>query len=433
MASYLASPTDAPLSITPNATAHTKGSYTTLIASTAAAGVGLYLGINDVNNQPVRRWLIDIAVGGAGSESVVVANLFYQSQEFSPSGAVVFLPIVIASGARVSARVQCSEASASAISVSAAIVKSSTQMPGGFTTCTTFGADTANTRGTVITSGTGGAWGTAVTVATAAADYDGVVAAFNNPAAAYQNVQARAYVTNMATNAVVPGTLLGSRSNGQPCFSPFLACDVNNGDVVKVDARSEVFGAPGVDAVLYFFSGYTGGGSGATIIQGGGMQRVLQDGETTASRKRIFFDIRDSAGAGWAGSVTGVKAKLSTSGGASADSTNDIVRVTTPLHYVELSNAEAAAASAGDVIAAWVPADTGRLASTVGYLEVVSENPATVTTTAIANAVVEAEIDALETYNRSSNTSATITGPLNGATTLTITTDATYQPIKSIA
>jgi hypothetical protein len=52
--------------------------------------------------------------------------------------------------------------------------------------------------------------------------------------------------------------------------------------------------------------------------------------------------------------------------------------------------------------------------------------------TAIANAVVEAEIDALETYSRTTNTAATITGPTNGATTLTITTDAAYLPIKSI-
>jgi hypothetical protein len=54
-------------------------------------------------------------------------------------------------------------------------------------------------------------------------------------------------------------------------------------------------------------------------------------------------------------------------------------------------------------------------------------------TTEIANAVVEAEIDALETYNRSNNTTASITGPTSGATTLTIVTDAAYEPIKSIS
>jgi len=174
------------------------------------------------------------------------------------------------------------------------------------------------------------------------------------------------------------------------------------------------------------------GGSSSTIIQGSGMQRILKDGETTAGRKRVFFDIRDTAGAGWTGSVTGVKAKLSTNGGTAADSTNDIVRVTTPLHYVELSDVEAAAASAGDVIAAWVPAGSGYLASTIGYLEITSENPSTQTVTDIANAVVEAEITAIKTYNRSADTTATIDGPTSGTNSLGVTTDASYNPIKTL-
>ena len=72
---------------------------------------------------------------------------------------------------------------------------------------------------------------------------------------------------------------------------------------------------------------------------------------------------------------------------------------------------------------------------TSAHLDITGSNPRTadLTATDIANAVVEAEIDALETYNRSSNTSATITGPINGATTLTITTDAAYEPIASIS
>jgi hypothetical protein len=57
---------------------------------------------------------------------------------------------------------------------------------------------------------------------------------------------------------------------------------------------------------------------------------------------------------------------------------------------------------------------------------------ATDAVTEIANAVVEAEIDALETYSRTTNTAATITGPTSGSNALTITTDAAYEPIKSI-
>ena len=175
-------------------------------------------------------------------------------------------------------------------------------------------------------------------------------------------------------------------------------------------------------------------GSG-TILLGGGMQRAITDGETTASRKRLFFDIRDSAGAAWAGSVTGVKAQLSISGATAAASTNDIVRVSGASHYIELTNDERAAASPGDVIEAWVAAATGRLESTHAFAEITASDvyAAALTETAIANAVVEAEIDALETYNRTPNTAATITGPINGATTLTSVTDAAYEPIKSIS
>lgn len=70
---------------------------------------------------------------------------------------------------------------------------------------------------------------------------------------------------------------------------------------------------------------------------------------------------------------------------------------------------------------------------TITYVVFAGAPGTTADRTAIANAVVEAEIDALETYNRTTNTAATITGPINGATTLTITTDAAYEPIKSIS
>jgi hypothetical protein len=77
---------------------------------------------------------------------------------------------------------------------------------------------------------------------------------------------------------------------------------------------------------------------------------------------------------------------------------------------------------------AWTVTPSG----TITYV-LLAGAPAGSAITAIANAVVEAEIDALETYNRTSNTAATITGPTSGAVTLAIVTDASYEPIKSIA
>lgn len=52
--------------------------------------------------------------------------------------------------------------------------------------------------------------------------------------------------------------------------------------------------------------------------------------------------------------------------------------------------------------------------------------------TKIANATVEAEITALLTYNRSANTTGTITGPTSGSNALGLSTDATYLPIKTL-
>lgn len=57
---------------------------------------------------------------------------------------------------------------------------------------------------------------------------------------------------------------------------------------------------------------------------------------------------------------------------------------------------------------------------------------AALSTTDIATAANEQALDILETYSRSSNTGGTITGP-NGARSLTIVTDASYEPIKSIS
>lgn len=52
--------------------------------------------------------------------------------------------------------------------------------------------------------------------------------------------------------------------------------------------------------------------------------------------------------------------------------------------------------------------------------------------TAIANEVVEAEITALKTYNRSADTTATIDGPTSGTTSFGVSTDSSYKPIKTL-
>lgn len=165
------------------------------------------------------------------------------------------------------------------------------------------------------------------------------------------------------------------------------------------------------------------------------MAFVIPKNTATAAERRIPFVLVDATDLITPEdiTVTGVKVALSFGGAADANSTNDIVKVDGALgmYYLELTQAEADNA-VGPVHGHVQPSGCART-----YLEAMigpsTALTASSTATDIANAVVEAEIDALETYNRTSNTAATITGPINGATTLTITTDASYEPIKSIS
>ena len=128
------------------------------------------------------------------------------------------------------------------------------------------------------------------------------------------------------------------------------------------------------------------------------MARILQDGETTAGRKRVELLIyQENGSTPWAGSVTGKKAQLSTNGGTEAASTNDVVRVGGALHYVELTNAEAAAANAGDRIYVRVPAAGGAHLEAINFFDVVADQwfTAPATTTQVADAVLTRDMSAV--------------------------------------
>jgi hypothetical protein len=91
------------------------------------------------------------------------------------------------------------------------------------------------------------------------------------------------------------------------------------------------------------------------------MPFYIRDNEATATRRRVpLYIYADTAGTAWAGSVTGVKARLSVNGAAEADTVADIVRVAGSYHYAQLSQAEVNVAP-GDIIHVRVPAASGRL------------------------------------------------------------------------
>ncbi len=98
--------------IDPGAVANTKGAYAQLVASTSRDYMGFMLCCDSLNATPVSvsRTLLDIAVGAAASEVVILSNYqcFRQLNTTAAPGATPFFPIGIPSGTRVSARAQSS-------------------------------------------------------------------------------------------------------------------------------------------------------------------------------------------------------------------------------------------------------------------------------------------------------------------------------------
>lgn len=93
--------------------ANTKSSWTQLTASTAGPIQAISLSIDQAGDtaRSLCGWLVDIGIGGAGSEQVVVPNLFLSAEatlDLVTPTAFGPLPVDIPSGTRVAARAQCS-------------------------------------------------------------------------------------------------------------------------------------------------------------------------------------------------------------------------------------------------------------------------------------------------------------------------------------
>jgi hypothetical protein len=104
--------------IDPGAVANTKGAYTQVAASTAKHWKGFILCVAHHDNASIGgdfRYLLDIAVGAAASETVVIPNMHYAAGDFTDNimDGLRYIPFPIPSGSRISARSQCNQTDAS--------------------------------------------------------------------------------------------------------------------------------------------------------------------------------------------------------------------------------------------------------------------------------------------------------------------------------
>jgi hypothetical protein len=143
------------VTLTASATPHTKGSWSQIIASTSNVTTLIRFGVSGVNVSAAdSATLLDIGVGAAGSETVIVPNLAIGGS----AGAFYSIPVEIPSGSRIAARIQGVRASQTAtISVREFFAFNAGDTASIGTTVDVLGVDTATSTGTAM-GGASGTW-----------------------------------------------------------------------------------------------------------------------------------------------------------------------------------------------------------------------------------------------------------------------------------
>lgn len=146
--------------VTAGSPAHTKGSWVQLSASCPFNAHGFFLSFSGGNTN-THDILVDVGVGGAGSEQVILSNFLNSLSGFISAKHSIFIPLPIKEGERISVRFQSSTASATC-AIGLQLVAGDFFSQIGLGRATTYGANTADSGGTEIDPGgvahTKGAW-----------------------------------------------------------------------------------------------------------------------------------------------------------------------------------------------------------------------------------------------------------------------------------
>jgi hypothetical protein len=148
----------APASATTAGTAHVKGSWSQAIAAAPFEVGGVMISGRGPDSNYTQ--LVDIGVGGAAAEQVIIPNAwFYQSVNiFSHTKNSPFFPVRIPKGTRIAVRGQGAQINANVPDTLTLIPVGGLRSHQPYTQAVAIGADTANSRGTGLTipaSGTG--------------------------------------------------------------------------------------------------------------------------------------------------------------------------------------------------------------------------------------------------------------------------------------
>ena len=154
------------IAVTVSATANTMGSIVELIASTSAQTSGLYVTFTDYSfvTAAPQGFLVDIMIGGAGSEVALVEGLVVFSDDaYDRTDLRAYsIPIKIPSGSRISARAQSPSSDADSLQIIVSAVVGTLASFVGYGVCESLGFSKSTSSGTPVdaggTSNTKGAW-----------------------------------------------------------------------------------------------------------------------------------------------------------------------------------------------------------------------------------------------------------------------------------
>ena len=130
----------------------TKSSWDEMIASTAHKYGGLLITLSRSYGSSVDTVMIDIGIGGSGSEVALIENITMSIGEYGTTS--FFLPVEIPAGTRISARGQTSDSTARAVDIGLVGLPSNF-MSQSYNSVETYGANTATTEGVEMTLGAG--------------------------------------------------------------------------------------------------------------------------------------------------------------------------------------------------------------------------------------------------------------------------------------
>ena len=240
--------------LTTGSPAHTKGSWAEVTSSSPFTCSGFILTINFA----LATYLVDVGIGAAGSEQVLVENIHYSGQTLVPMS--MYFPVRIPAGSRIAVRSQGS-ATGSVTSTTMYLINEGFQGPPGRNRVITYGAVTADSGGTSIDPGgtlhTKGSW-VQITASTSAA-HKGLAMVLGS-----QNNATMSGITffyDIAVGAsgseqiLVPNWRVTSSVNETiaPRDTPFFPVDIPAGSRLAVRASSNNTDATDrlLDVVLY--------------------------------------------------------------------------------------------------------------------------------------------------------------------------------------